>query len=555
MGSGEESGDDDDEVLIEGQSAAIEVPDHLVQGLWGRFFPFGFCYELKHLIRLAAPISLTTLISFLFGPISAIFCGQYNKDALATVGLAVSVFNVTGMAVATGVLTACDTLFAQTYGSKHRYRMGIQLQRAIIIMTLICLPCWAVHLCIEPILLGLKQNPLIAKSVDAWGSAISQSISYLLQPVAYIIYLLVSKLYKETWEGYRPEIWLDWGKWFRLAIPGLLMVGLEWWIFEIGSLVAGALGEIELGSQTIIFQLESLAFTLLPFGFGIATSIRVGHFLGARSAIGPKSTTNVALITGCLFSSGSFKITSLFVLHFCRVSVVHLYPVFRLPQTLPSSHIFTGSVSVLMTTSTYAYSEIIELTSSILPILACFQIFDATVGICSGVLRGTGLQIAGAMVCLVGLYCIGLPLGLVFIFVLNLGLSGLWWGLTIGTFTQAAIYFTICMRMNWSKQVANAIKRTAIGEQMDEEETPLLHNNPAVSIRRDQNCLVVKRVVLALGFLAPFIASLCCRQLLKWSDYFGAFCVFPNGTSIPFQMPDADGRQPLLPPDCTYVIP
>ncbi|VDO71343.1 unnamed protein product [Schistosoma margrebowiei] len=42
-----------------------------------------------------------------------VFCGQLGKTALATVGLANSVFNVAGLAVITGLLTAVDTLFSQ----------------------------------------------------------------------------------------------------------------------------------------------------------------------------------------------------------------------------------------------------------------------------------------------------------------------------------------------------------------------------------------------------------------------------------------------------------
>ncbi len=35
------------------------------------------------------------------------------------------------------------------------------------------------------------------------------------------------------------ELWHDWGIWFRLAIPGLMMSGMEWWVCESGSLVSG----------------------------------------------------------------------------------------------------------------------------------------------------------------------------------------------------------------------------------------------------------------------------------------------------------------------------
>lgn len=39
--------------------------------------------------------------------------------------------------------------------------------------------------------------------------------------------------------GLHVEIWHDWGVWFRLGVPGVVMFGLEWWICEAGSLTAG----------------------------------------------------------------------------------------------------------------------------------------------------------------------------------------------------------------------------------------------------------------------------------------------------------------------------
>uniref|UniRef100_A0A094ZJY6 Multidrug and toxin extrusion protein 1 n=1 Tax=Schistosoma haematobium TaxID=6185 RepID=A0A094ZJY6_SCHHA len=106
--------------------------------------------------------------TFLSGPMGLIFCGQLGKTALATVGLANSVFNVAGLAVITGLLTAVDTLFSQIFGSSNKGLMGVHLQRAIVISFIMCMPCWSLYLCIEPILLGLKQNPLMAKKASEY---------------------------------------------------------------------------------------------------------------------------------------------------------------------------------------------------------------------------------------------------------------------------------------------------------------------------------------------------------------------------------------------------
>ncbi len=55
----------------------------------------------------------TSLATSTVGIVSIMFCGHLGANELAVSGLANSVLNVTGLAVVYGLLTACDTLFAQ----------------------------------------------------------------------------------------------------------------------------------------------------------------------------------------------------------------------------------------------------------------------------------------------------------------------------------------------------------------------------------------------------------------------------------------------------------
>ncbi|XP_018655126.1 putative multidrug resistance pump [Schistosoma mansoni] len=414
----------------------IEIPNIINTGLLGKFFPFGFCYEFKKLVQLAIPITITSLVAFLSGPMGLIFCGQLGKTALATVGLANSIFNVAGLAVITGLLTAVDTLFSQIFGSSNKGLMGIHLQRAIVISFIMCMPSWSLYLCIEPILLGLKQNPLMAKKASEYllymipglGSAISQSSAYLFQCICYLPYILMLQQSGLTWKGWTNELWLDWGRWFKLAMPGVLMITLEWIVFEMGSIVSGTLGERELATQTILFNIESMCFTLLPLGFGIASSIRVGQFLGARSSLGPRSVVSTALVT-------LWTASIVFILTLCLLR-------WKIPM------IFTSE------------QDVIELSAKLLPLIATFQIFDGTVGVCGGAIRGAGLQLFGAIVCFISLYVIGSPISFSLVYAGAYGLEGLWAGMTIGTIFEGVIYLVICQHINWEKQVQLAIERT-----------------------------------------------------------------------------------------------
>lgn len=52
----------------------------------------------------------------------------------------------------------------------------------------------------------------------------------------------------------------EWGSFIKLAIPSMLMLCLEWWLFEVGGFLAGVISEAELGSQSIIYELTVVAY-------------------------------------------------------------------------------------------------------------------------------------------------------------------------------------------------------------------------------------------------------------------------------------------------------
>ncbi|KAH9282647.1 Multidrug and toxin extrusion protein 2 [Echinococcus granulosus] len=83
------------------------------EGLWARYFPYGFWYEWKYLGMLALPIMLTSMSNYAAVPISLFFLGRLGKTELAAGGLAISIFHVAGISIIFGLLTASETLFSQ----------------------------------------------------------------------------------------------------------------------------------------------------------------------------------------------------------------------------------------------------------------------------------------------------------------------------------------------------------------------------------------------------------------------------------------------------------
>lgn len=44
----------------------------------------------------------------------------------------------------------------------------------------------------------------------------------------------------------------------------MLMLCLEWWMYEIGGFLAGVISEVELGAQSIVYELATIAYMVTP---------------------------------------------------------------------------------------------------------------------------------------------------------------------------------------------------------------------------------------------------------------------------------------------------
>ena len=77
-----------------------------------------------------------------------------------------------------------------------------------------------------------------------------------------------------------------------------------------------------------------------------------------------------------------------------------------------------------------------KLAKESLTFLSVFCFFDAVQGVISGILRGSGKQMIGAVANIIAFYVIGLPLAYYFCFKTSLGITGLMLGLSGGVFFQ-----------------------------------------------------------------------------------------------------------------------
>ncbi|XP_013873993.1 multidrug and toxin extrusion protein 1 [Austrofundulus limnaeus] len=261
------------------------------------------------------------------------------------------------------------------------------------------------------------------------GSAAANAISQYLLVVVLFVYICVRGLHKATWGGWSLDCLQEWGSFVRLAIPSMLMLCLEWWIFEIGGFLAGVISEVELGAHAIILELAVVAY-MFPLGLSAAASVRVGNALGAGNIEQAKLSCKVPIVCALIFP--------------CFVGA-----------TFGSSRNVIGYIFT-------SDPEILQRVSDVMVVFGFTHVADAVSGVTGGVLRGAGKQLIGALCNLVGYYVIGFPIGVSLMFAANMGIVGLWTGLTVCVLMQSTFFTIFLYKLDWKKASAEALVRAGV---------------------------------------------------------------------------------------------
>lgn len=97
--------------------------------------------------------------------------------------------------------------------------------------------------------------------------------------------------------------------------------------------------------------------------------------------------------------------------------------------------------------------DVINIVSSVLPLCAAFQLFDALAANCNGLLRGLGRQEIGGYVNLFCYYVLAMPISFGTAFGLGWQLEGLWLGVALALGLVAAIEGWFLVRTDWERAV------------------------------------------------------------------------------------------------------
>uniref|UniRef100_A0A8C2FF03 Multidrug and toxin extrusion protein n=1 Tax=Cyprinus carpio TaxID=7962 RepID=A0A8C2FF03_CYPCA len=443
-------------------------------GFVRRCIPLVYREELYHILRMTGPLLVCRFLNFLLFFVVTMFCGRLGNTVLNTkcAQFVFQTINVTAAATGLGLALACDTLVSQTFGSKNLLRVGVTLQRGILILTLFSLPCCALLVNTQPLLLYLGQDPEVARIAQlyvvaylpaipamflyqlqlsylqnqgvikpqmyasavanvanvivnyfllywwdygVYGSAAANTFAQVCNCFALFCFIRWQRIYEKTWGGWSSEALQDWGSYMKLAIPSTLMTCFEWWIYEVGGFLAGMLSEVDLAAQHVVIMLAYINY-MIPLGMQGAACVRVGNALGAGETAAAILTSKVSLISAAIFQG--------FILGSTKTVI---------------GYIFTSDEAIA------------ELVSQLLNIYCPLQFFNGILGVGMGILLGTGQQKIAAIANLFGYYCIGLPSSIVLMFIAKLQVAGFWLGLLIAVFLLAIFFIVAIFKLNWKK--------------------------------------------------------------------------------------------------------
>lgn len=432
---------------------------------------------------MTGPLLLSRILNYLLPFVVTMFCGRLGNEVMAGYGLASATINITTAATGCGLGLACDTLVAQTFGGKNLLRVGVILQRGIIILLLFCLPCWGLLINAEAILLSMSQDPKVARIAQLYmtaflpavpamflhqlqvsylqnqgiilpqmytaamanvanvvtnyvflywldlgvsGSAAANTLSQIYICFFLFAYIRWKKLHVTTWGGWSVESLQEWGSYMKLAIPSTFMTCFEWWVYEIGGFFAGMLSEDELAAQHAVIMVAFITY-MFPLGVQAAACARVGNALGAGDTERAILSSKVSLTL-----AGTFAIVEGVVLGSSKTVI---------------GYIFTSD------------KTIVDLVSHLMNAYCFLQFFDGLVCVCTGIFLGTGKQKIPAVANLIGYYGIGLSLSVTLTFVAKLRVLGYWLGLLICVVLQSTFYIIVIFKLNWKRMTEEAVKR------------------------------------------------------------------------------------------------
>ena len=241
----------------------------------------------------------------------------------------------------------------------------------------------------------------------AVGAGIALACTVWLQAVAMAAFVLRHPRFADLHllRGFSRPRWTAIRDLLGLGLPIAIMILMEGSLFVVTALLIGSLGANTVASHQIAINVASITF-MVPLGVGMATTVRVGHAIGAGDA----ARARAAAQSGLLLATAAQVVSA------------------------TALGLFAPRIAALYTTDVVVGG----LAAQLMLYAAIFQFSDGLQVVAASALRGLKDARVPAFLTAVAYWGIGMTVGWYGAFRLDRGAPGMWTGLIAGL-TAAAV--------------------------------------------------------------------------------------------------------------------
>ncbi|XP_022932059.1 protein DETOXIFICATION 54-like isoform X1 [Cucurbita moschata] len=533
--------------------------------------------QLKELWGMTLPVTTMNFLVFLRQVVSVLFLGRIGSLELAGGALAIGFTNITGYSVMVGLAAGLEPICSQAYGSKNWDLLCLSLQRMILILLVATIPIAFLWINLDNIMVFLGQDPQITGMAaiyciyslpDLLTNTLLQPLKTFLRsqkdtkpmmyctlvavglhvPLNYVMVVVLglgtqgvaiaSVLTNMNIAGLMSGYVWVWGRkgemrWtlkvgevcggvgpvLKLAVPSCLGICLEWWWYEIVTVLSGYLSNptSAVAATGILIQTTSMMYTV-PLALAGCVSARFfSHYRSWSTAVSFSFVWLFCFLTRMfMYSISSKRHEMLNAFSHFRLDFSGSYPEGWSPSTAAPARVLLskglenwegggcarvrrdrgnelgsgkpkkakvaavvalgcafviGGINVTWTVilrRTWARlftddSLVQSLVSSALPIIGLCELWNCPQTTGYGILRGTARPAVGARINLGCFYLVGTPVAVGLAFGVRVGFVGLWFGLLSAQVACAvSMLYVVLAKTDWEGEVLKAKKLTGL---------------------------------------------------------------------------------------------
>ena len=420
--------------------------------------------EMRVSLVLALPLVLSQMSSMAMNIVDTVLAGRYGPTTLAAVGVGSAVWSVV-ILVSIGVLMAVPPTVSQLNGARRRTEIGAVFRQAlwlalalglglIVVVRLGALaltplgiaeearpeavaflraiswgaPGLALYFCMRNLsegvawtlpsmIAGLSGLALLVPlggwlmfraGLGAAGLGYAVAVVLSLQALGLALYLWRAPRFSDLrlFERFDLPRWPPIRDLLALGLPMGVSVFMEGSLFVATALIIGTLGTTPIAAHQVAILAASLSY-MVPLGVAMATTVRVGHAVGAGDASG------------------------------VRWSAAAGYSLAMLAQTLSALVLLAGGAWLAGLVS--PDPAVVSLAALLMAYAAVFQYPDGFQALSAGALRGLKDTRVPMVITVLAYWCLGLPLGAWLGLSRGQGAPGLWTGLIVGLSAAALL--------------------------------------------------------------------------------------------------------------------